>query len=314
MGTPAAAIRRNVYRLMLGFNPGQWRYTIHQVRASRVKPADKIRCRMIESADLEGIVDLLTIGFIRTRKKAYWQEVIRRLSARTVPDGYPRYGYMIEAGGKPVGVLLMICTMTDGAVRCHESSYYVEPPYRPCAPLLVRRAHHDKTMTYVNVTPSPHTWTTLEAQGYRRFAQGVFLTMPMRCPSNSNVRVTRNFVDPKLTQDEIEMLARHNAYGCVSMICERWGEVHPLIFAVRHKWGMRYGHLIYSRNQDDFAWMAGAIKGVLLQHGILVGQLDANGPLDLPGMYFESPKSYVGPNQPRLGDLTYSEMGVFGAF
>jgi hypothetical protein len=31
-----------------------------------------------------------------------------RMAARSVPEGYPRFGTLLESGGRPVGVLLMI--------------------------------------------------------------------------------------------------------------------------------------------------------------------------------------------------------------
>jgi hypothetical protein len=63
-----------------------------------------IRCREIGTADLDAIADLLTRGFAR-RSRDYWTTGLQRQSVRDVPEGFPRFGYMLDHEGTPVGVL-----------------------------------------------------------------------------------------------------------------------------------------------------------------------------------------------------------------
>ena len=51
--------------------------------------------------------------------------------------------------------------------RCNLSSWYVEPSFRAYAPLLVSQALRHKHVTYLNVSPAPHTLPIIEAQGFR---------------------------------------------------------------------------------------------------------------------------------------------------
>jgi hypothetical protein len=114
----------------------------------------KIRCREISAADLEAVADLLTRGFAG-RSREYWTQGLRRQAAREVPDGYPRYGYMLHNDGLPVGVLLLLYTSRiDGgvpAILCNLSSWYVEPAFRNYAPMLTKIAQRHKEVTYINI-------------------------------------------------------------------------------------------------------------------------------------------------------------------
>ena len=75
----------------------------------------KIRCREISETDIDAVADLLTRGFVG-RSREYWMQGLRRQAAREVPNGYPRFGYMLDNDGVPVGVLLLLyTTRTDGA-------------------------------------------------------------------------------------------------------------------------------------------------------------------------------------------------------
>ena len=69
--------------------------------------ARKIRCREIAAGDVDAVADLLTRGF-PGRPRAYWLAGLERQAARAVPDGYPRYGYLLEAAGAVVGALLLM--------------------------------------------------------------------------------------------------------------------------------------------------------------------------------------------------------------
>ena len=99
----------------------------------------KVRCREITEADVDAVADLLTRGFVG-RSRNYWIQGLRRQAFRPVPEGYPRFGYMLDNDGEAVGVLLLIYTARkvgeETAIQCNLSSWYVEPSHRNYAPLL----------------------------------------------------------------------------------------------------------------------------------------------------------------------------------
>ena len=117
------------------------------------------------------------------RTRQFWSDALARLTRREPPPGFPKYGYLLESGDVAVGALLLICSTMreDGrlATRCNLSSWYVEPAYRAYATLLVSQALADKDATYTNVSAAPHTWPIIEAQGFSRYCDGVFVAVPM---------------------------------------------------------------------------------------------------------------------------------------
>ena len=136
----------------------------------------QVRCREISDADIEAIADLLTRGFVY-RSREYWMQGLRRQAAREVPEGYPRFGYLLDNDGVAVGVLLLLYTSKiDGGaatVRCNLSSWYVDPAFRNYAPLLTSVAQRKKEVTYLNISPATWTWPIIE--GKASLCSGVLL-------------------------------------------------------------------------------------------------------------------------------------------
>src|SRR5689334_11421814 len=141
-----------------------------------------IRCREIAEADIGAVADLLTRGFVG-RSRDYWMAGLRRQGARAVPDGYPRFGYVLDKDGTPVGVLLLIYDEKrrsgETEIRCNLSSWYVAPEYRSYAPLLTKIAQRHKEVTYTNISPAHWTWPTIEAQRFKAYCKGLFFSFPL---------------------------------------------------------------------------------------------------------------------------------------
>lgn len=289
---------------------------------SKAPPAiGRVRCREITSADEDAIIDLLTKGFWRV-PRAHWARVMHILAVHASPEGYPRYGFLLENDGMIVGVLLTIFTtrVINGASRiwCNETSYYVEPAFRFYASLLVKRAHRFKEVTYLDLTPSSHRFTTLAAQGYKKIAQGVYVSFPLLCKAMPGVvvrRITTDYSHVGLDRDEINLLVQHAQYAkCLAVICEHKDIVYPFVFVLRHRYGIPFAFLIYSRSAADFALFAGALARFLAKRGILSILLDVDAPIvGIPGrLIARYPKYWVGGEAPRLGDLSYTEIPMFG--
>ena len=139
-----------------------------------------IRCRQIEEGDIPAVAELLTRGF-PNRNREFWLHALDQLTRREPPRDLPKYGYLLETDGELVGAILLICSaMRAGetlAPRCNLSSWYVEPAFRAYAPLLVSQALRHKEVTYLNVSAAPHTWPIIEAQGFSRYSDGIFISL-----------------------------------------------------------------------------------------------------------------------------------------
>lgn len=121
--------------------------------------------------------------------------------------------------------------------------------------------------------------------------------------------------------DEADLLIRHARYGCLSVVVRsKTGHVPLVLQKVRIRQG-RFAlpamQLIYCRDISDYVGCAGAIgRLLLLRRGCVSVMVDANGPIDgLIGIYTERRgRKYIkGPRPPRLGDLSDTELPIYGA-
>jgi hypothetical protein len=288
--------------------------------------AVKPRVREILESDLDAIGDLLTRGFVHSRRE-YWRRGLQRQTRRFLPSGAPRYGYLIESQGVPVGCLLQLYStrIVDGeaAIFCNLSSWYVDPAFRNFAALFAAMTQKRKDVTYFNVTPATSTWPILEAQGYKAYCGGLFFSMPALSLSGGGMTIETVTPDTQsvagLPDDDLELLKRHAEYGGLSLVCHADEGALPFVFfPLRKRRGvipvpaMQLG---YCRGIDDYVRCAGAIGRYLLRRGKPVVIVDANGPVAaLPGIYSEvrGRKYFKGPHQPRLGDLADTELAIFG--
>jgi hypothetical protein len=287
----------------------------------------KIRCREISGTDIDAVADLLTRGFVG-RSREYWMQGLRRQATREVPEAYPRFGYMLEHDGLPVGVLLLLYTSrTDGneiAIQCNLSSWYVEPAFRNYAPLLTKIAQRNKEVTYLNISPAAWTWPIIETQGFNSYCSGLFFSVPAL--SRVTPGMTVEIISPEtgtiegLSQSDVELLTRHAQYGCVSLVCRMAsGGPFPFILSalrIRRGWlAPPAMQLIYCRDIAGYVRCAGAIGRTLIRRGKVSVILDANGPVPgLAGIFSRARgrKYFKGPHRPRLADLTDTELVLYG--
>jgi hypothetical protein len=287
------------------------------------KTVPRIRCRQIGEADIPAVATLLTRGF-PNRPHKFWLNALHELSRREPPADLPKYGYCLESGGALVGAILAIATtVRDGereTTRCNLSSWYVEPAYRLYAPMLSSHASGRKDVTYLNVSPAPHTRPIIEAQGFSRYCDGVFVALPFLQPwsGSGGVKVFDARRDPTATfaPFEHDILQGHAHHGCLSLWCEASGRAYPFVFRPRLVKGfLPCAQLIYCSDVADFVRFAGPIGRYLARRGRPLVIIDSNGPIaGLIGTFRRGsmPKYFKGPLRPRLGDLAYTEYAVLG--
>ncbi len=253
---------------------------------------------------------------------------LRRQAAREVPKGYPRFGYILDADGEAVGVLLLLYTSrtSDGelTIRCNLSSWFVDPAFRNFAPLLTRIAQRHPEVTYLNISPATWTWPIIETQGFSSYCSGLFFSVPALSRVKPGTTIEIIFPDTRevagLADTELELLTRHAGYGCLGLVCRTAsGEPFPFILQplrIRRGWiAPPAMQLIYCRDIADYVQCAGAIGRTLLQRGKFSVILDSNGPVPgLAGFFSRARgrKYFKGPHRPRLSDLTDTELVLYG--
>jgi hypothetical protein len=286
------------------------------------KTLPRVRFRQIVDADVNDVVELLTRGFAPRRSRAFWQDAMARLGAHATP-GAPRYGYMLDDGSRPVGVVLLVSALVpagDAAhLRSNVSSWYVDPAFRSYASVLISQAIRHKDVTYVNLTPVVHTRPILLAQGYICYARGVFIAaLPLQLLARApGTRLVPAHAAPSAPFDAFErqLMPDHVGYGCVGFWCETEERAYPFVFRFRTLKGIPCAQLVYCRAVDDCVRFIGPIARYLTLRGRPLLVIDANGPMPgLVGKYFDRtmPRFFRGPQRPRLGDLAYTEVAMFG--
>ena len=233
------------------------------------------------------MVDLLTRGFA-VRSRHHWQRALMTLKLHPTPGGFPKFGYLLESGGTPVGVILLIFSNIPAAngcrTRCNISSWYVEPEFRAYASMLISQAIKYKDVTYVNISPAKHTRRIIEAQGFSRYSNGQFVCVPalnMTC-ADSDARVTVVDVPPTVQfgSSEHDLLSIHKAHGCLSLWCETPTGVHPFVFMPRLiKGAVACAQLIYCRDIHEFVRFARPVGRYLTARGRPFVIIDSNGPI-----------------------------------
>jgi hypothetical protein len=267
----------------------------------------RVRCRPIVENDLEGLADLLTCGFPRSRRD-YWTRGFAHWKNMPVIEDVPRYGYVLDGGFGPVGVILLISSRRGGQIVSNLSSWYVEPQWRAHSTLLISMATKLKHVTYLNASPAPHTWRTLQAQGFApyNFGRSAVFALPGR-GAVSDV-IADNLPEAQLLRD-------HRAMGWISLTVEKDGIVSPFVLKPRHldKPPMPVMDVMFCRSPDDFRRCAPALAKHFLPKGHLGFLIDG----DMEAMlshYVEGkePRYFKGPYRPVLGDLAYTEKAIFG--
>ncbi len=276
-------------------------------------------CRQIEDGDVDGVAGLLARGFPE-RTYEYWRQVLDRLAKHSGPKDMPKYGYLLEASA-PVGVVLVISSIIREGdatrIRCNISSWYVEPEFRIYAAVLISQAMKKRNIEYIQLTPAPHVVPIVEAQGYSRFTNGLFVApvLPIIRGCSAKIVAYDIIPDAHFEPFERDLLLAHGEYGCTSFWCVASGTAYPFVFLPRVlKRFVPCAHLLYCPNIETFVRFARPIGVYLGLRGKPFFLIDSNGPIrGLPGKYFDgmSPKYFKGPVPPRLGNLAYTEVAIF---
>jgi hypothetical protein len=282
-----------------------------------------VRCREITAEDFGAVAKLLCEGFPR-RSEKYWRDGLQHLESLPVCKGFTKFGYKLEDKNDLVGVLLVLtspATAEGEMPRRNVSSWYVKPQYRLYGTLLSHFATAQPA-NYIDIDPDPSTWDTIEVLGFQRFSKGTTICFPaLNLRSQKSKIISYNaigYVGSDLSSTETRILQEHYNFGCICLYCRTEFGTFPFVFRKRRL--RRYlspcAELIYCRDMDIFVKLAGSLGRYLASKGIFWVLLGANGSVDgLFGYYFPGklPMYFKGQLTPRLGDLTYTEVAIFGA-
>jgi hypothetical protein len=214
---------------------------------------------------------------------------------------------MVAIMALAVGVILLISSQRGEQIISNLSSWYVEPQWRTHSTLLISMATKLKHVTYLNASPAPHTWRTLQAQGFKpyNFGRSIVFGLPGR-------GTVSEIIPDGLP--EAQLLRDHRELGMTALVVERDGIVSPFVFKPRRldKPPMPVMDVMFARSPQDFHRCLPALARHFLPRslGFLIDG-------DMPGTlshYAEGkePRYFKGPYRPVLGDLAYTEKVLFG--
>jgi hypothetical protein len=282
---------------------------------------DHVRSREIGDSDIARLADLLGRGL--GYPSSYYLQILERLGQRAVPSGFPRYGYLLEAGDTIVGAILLIFTeirLPDScAIRCHVTAWYVEPSYRLYGAIFFAKALNHKEVTYLNISARPSAQAFLKLHGFQKYADGQFISVPALSAAfkgaTDHVDVVGIDTTPNVPFDPLEQYLAmvHSKYGCLCLWCITSEQAYPFVFRERYFKGVIPSlQLVYCRDVKDFVRFARPIGRFLAHRGRFLVRIDANGPIQgLFGKYFDGmePRYFKGA-KPRLGDLAYTQFAM----
>jgi hypothetical protein len=265
----------------------------------------RVSCRPIAESDLENLADLLTRGFPHSHRSTWTRGFARWKNLPAIED-VPRYGYLLEGGFGPVGVVLLISSKRGDQIVSNLSSWYVEPQWRAHSILLLSLATKVKYVTYLNACPAPDTKCALQAQGFApyNFGRSILFALP-----------GRGAVSDLIPDDlpEAQLLRDHRAMGLIGLTVEKDGIVSPFVFQPHRLDRVPVMDVMFCRGAEDLRRCAPALARHFLPQGRLGFLIDGDIEATL-SHYVEGkePRYFKGPYRPILGDLAYTEKALFG--
>jgi hypothetical protein len=279
-----------------------------------------MRIRPIVPEDRTAVVELLVEGF-STRSSSYWLAAFDYLKNQSAPAGQLQFGSVMEQDKQLVGVLLVIWTPTNllpqGHMRANLSSWYVKPEYRSLAAMLIAKVSRSAAVTFTNVSAAPNTIEICLALGFKRYTSGQSVCLPLLAYDRSANIVSRFEAGRSgLRPAQDEIASKHVAMGCLAFVGQYEGEKCLFLFVRRKvKNWIPAAQLIFCESMASFMACARPLGWALAKHGLFLTICDANERLkEIPSVYFDAkvPKYFKGPDIPRTGDLTFTEIPVFG--
>jgi hypothetical protein len=273
--------------------------------------------REITDDDLGAVRELLVEGF--PQSDDYWTKGLANLGSLPPVEGFPRYGYLVDADDAAQGLLLTV-TSDRGVhgARTNFSSWYVREGYRQFATFLFRHALKLKNTTFLNTSPSAHVLPIVKAFGFKPYTTGMVMldlrTAMRGRSSRGGVRRLGIGDLADLSEPEGQIAEDHLRMGCDVLRLET--DVRAGLLIHRRKWIRRSlpCSQVILTDPALMTELAGPVMRALASRGSLLVLCDVDqAPQPAIGRVFPRGIRYFkGANAPPVGDLSYSELAVFG--
>jgi uncharacterized protein CbrC (UPF0167 family) len=273
--------------------------------------------RPIGKGDHQETLRLLCKGFPQDSPDIWRRRLERQASLQD--DGH---GYMLEAGGAGVGVLLTLKSRRlgpDGRPRdvVNLSSWFIEPAYRWSAIAMLRAAMADKAALYTDLTAAPQVAELNRKVGMESWSSGMILASAAPfavLPGRRGARVLPLVEAAGLIEDhEKALLDWHQREGLIAAVLID-GAAQPLLFRVISRKGVRFAQLVFAPSRAAVIGNLPTIMRYLARSGLFFVTIDADRAMCPPGAFFRPGRHRFrsGPGDRDGLDYAYSELVLFG--
>ena len=284
--------------------------------SSPSRDGGEILVRDIQASDFESASELLgkRIGY----PPKYFLNLFSVMATHSSPEGYPKYGRVLESDGAIVGAIILIFSTIQSQsgprVRCHVTGWCVEPDFRPYAALFFARDLKYRDVTYLNLSAqsTAELRRIIEVQGFTKYVDGQFIATTLQAAfGGGKAKIVGAAETPNAPFEpfEQELLKDHESYGCICFWCVTPERAYPFVFRPRlFKRFIPAVQLVYCQDIEDLRRLFTPIGRFLALRGRFVARIDSNGPIRGLLGRFEADKDcrYYKGTKPRLGDLAYT--------
>ena len=273
--------------------------------------------RPLTAGDRDTVIRLLAEGFPKDGED-FWRRSLHR-QASLQGEGH---GFLLDVGGRPVGVMLTLRSrrlVPEGGTRelVNLSSWYIEPSHRWRAASMLRSAMADDNAIYTDLTAVPNIYRLNEKVGLSTWNTGMILASAApfaAMPSRRGARmIAPDEAGDLLHPLDAEMLDWHQRDGLVAAVLIDEA-AHPLLFRIIRRKGLRFGQLIHAPSRKAVIRNLPTIMRFLARSGIVFITIDADREICPAAAFFRPGRQRFrrGPIGHDRLDYAYSELVLFG--
>ena len=249
-----------------------------------------------------------------------WKDSLARIFDYVEARGERSVGSIVTSSRGDLGICLAIPATRHAFAQSPSSvinlaCFYMRPGQEWRTPLVLKRLMAEASANYLDVTASPVMRELNRKLGFVDQAGGMVIVplLPAALRRSPGVRIHARDSAPatQLESRLHELLSAHAALGCVALVVEWQGGLHPLILAPGRRKGVAGARVILAPSRALLREAAGALARHLLPRGYLFMDFDADSKEGFPLSLFwtrSPPVQVLGAHDAEIIDLTFSEL------
>ncbi len=245
----------------------------------------------IDEARFATAIDILRRGF-PYRSRSFWETSINRIRRFCECKSV---GQFLIVQGRPVGIILTPLyerVISDDRAQpiINLSSWYIEPEFRQCALLMMKRLLSKDDAIFTNLSPTPSVMKIMNRCGFRSLNKGISLIfLPYHaCIGRKGAEIVefRDVPNNALSTHINKMLAHHAEFGAIAGAFLENNNWYPLLFSKSSRRGAPGVQLLYCEDNTAMLRNLNAICRFLLKHRqtFLIVDIPLQG--EVPGMQY----------------------------